>query len=93
MPFTIGGDWVPQEEPQASCAAGKPVKVRLEKRGRAVLTVVLNLSERHDAKALAKDIKRACGCGGTVKQGVIELQGERVEEVRGLLRARGIKAQ
>ena len=29
-----------------------------------------------ELRALAKQIKQACGCGGTVKDGVIEIQGD-----------------
>lgn len=35
----------------------------------------LNLGER-DLKALAKKLKALCGSGGTVKEGIIEIQGD-----------------
>ena len=38
---------------------------------------------------LGKDIKAACGSGGTVKDGVIEVQGDHVERVMEALKKRG----
>ena len=89
MPFTIGGDYIPPEE-KPEKKSGKPVKVRLEKRKKAILTVVLNL-ERPDLKEIASKIKAKLGCGGSVKDGRIELQGEKVEPVKKLLLEMGIK--
>ena len=96
MPFTIGGDWVPSEpeKPSPAAASTKPVKVRKEKRRGTWVTVVLNLNpEKHDLKALAAGLKRKLGCGGTVKQGVIEIQGDKEELARAWLLQEGVKAQ
>ena len=41
--------------------------------------------------ALAKKMKTACGAGGTVKDGSIEIQGDHVEKVLGLLSAEGYR--
>jgi translation initiation factor 1 len=40
-------------------------------------------------KALGQELKAACGSGGTVKDGVIEVQGDHVERVIERLQARG----
>lgn len=95
MPFTIGGDWVPNEKPSGKAASsGKPVKVRSVRRRNSMVTSILNLSmEEAELKELAAALKKQCGCGGTVKDGVIEMQGDRVDQVREILRAQGIKAQ
>jgi translation initiation factor 1 len=54
-------------------------------RGGKGVTLVKNLIlTEDDMSALAKKIKQACGVGGTVKDGVIEIQGndrERIAEV------------
>ena len=93
MPFTIGGDWVPTE-PEQTKTSGRPIKVRTEKRNQTVVTVVLNLvCEPEEFKALASFLKKRTGGGGTVKNGVIEIQGDKVPLVRQLLLERGIKAQ
>ena len=55
------------------------VRVRREKKGRKGKTVTtltgLALPEA-ELKALAKELKRRCGGGGSVKNGVIEIQGD-----------------
>ena len=38
--------------------------------------------------ALAKQLKAACGSGGTAKDGVIEIQGDHIEKVMAWLKAR-----
>ena len=54
-------------------------------RGGKGVTLIKNLTlSEADLSALAKKIKQACGVGGTVKDGVIEIQGndrERIAEV------------
>ena len=66
--------------------------LRLEKKGRAgkSVTVVANLP-RNDAflSALAAELKRACGTGGTVADGAVEIQGDQRERLRPLLAAKG----
>lgn len=79
----------------AAASGGKGVRVRLEKRpgGRAI-TVVLGLQGTDDAiAALARDLRAACGAGGTVRDGVVELQGDQVEKTRAALAARGVKSR
>ena len=39
--------------------------------------------------ALGKQLKAACGSGGTVKDGVIEVQGDHCDTVLGLLQKQG----
>jgi translation initiation factor 1 len=41
------------------------------------VTVISGLPLDTDGlEALAKELKKRCGCGGTVKDGVIEIQGD-----------------
>ncbi len=56
-----------------------PVRVGRETKGRAGkgVTVVTGVPLAGEAlEALAKELKRRCGSGGTVKDGVIEIQGD-----------------
>lgn len=90
MPFTIGGEWVPGKNSKESI---KPVKVRLVKRGKSTLTVILNLNmDDSEKQELAIQLKRKLGCGGTVKEGAIEIQGDKAEPVKKHLLAIGIKS-
>jgi translation initiation factor 1 len=67
-------------------------KLRIEKSGRAgkVVTVVYDLP-RNDAflKALASELKKACGAGGAVVDNTVEIQGDLRDRVRGLLQKKG----
>lgn len=91
MPFTFGGDWIPPEEKKESKG---PVKIRLEKRKKAFVTVVMNLPmNANDLKNLASQLKKTLGCGGAVKSDTIEIQGDHIEKVHQFLQAQGIKAQ
>ena len=61
-------------------------------RGGKVVSLVKNLQlNQKDMKALAKKLKKACGTGGTVKDGVIEIQGEHRERMAGVLEKLGYK--
>lgn len=67
------------------------VRVRRETAGRKGkgVTVVLGLPLDDAAlTALAKQLKAACGSGGTAKDGVVEIQGDHLERVMAWLQAR-----
>lgn len=42
-----------------------------------------------ELKALAKTLKQVCGTGGTVKDGIIEIQGEQRDKLKTALEAKG----
>lgn len=100
---TDGGRMCPQcRRPVAACAckaaAKAPpagdgiVRVSRETKGRGGKAVTLVRGAPLDAAALAalgKALRTACGSGGTVKDGVVEIQGDHVERVMALLAPRG----
>ena len=57
------------------------------RRGKTV-TVVRGLAGG-DLDAVAGELKRLCGSGGTVKDGAVELQGDHRDRVAGHLQAKG----
>jgi translation initiation factor 1 len=67
-------------------------KLRVEKAGRGgkAVTVVYDLP-RNAAflKDLARELKQACGAGGTVQDDAIEIQGDLRDRIRGLLLTKG----
>ena len=68
------------------------VRVSRETKGRGGKAVTLVKGVLLDAAGLAalgKTLKNACGSGGTVKDGVIEVQGDHCERVIELLKAQG----
>ena len=88
-------------QPLKACVCGKPtlpagdgiVRVSRETKGRAGKGVTLVKGLALDASALAalgKQLKAACGSGGTVKEGVIEIQGDHAERVIELLKKDGL---
>ena len=63
-------------------------------RGGKGVTLVKGLAlSEGDLSALAKKIKQVCGSGGTVKDGVIEIQGEQREKIADALRKLGYKVK
>ena len=83
-----------------ACAAARPAgpapdgvaRVSRETKGRGGKAVTLVKGLDLDAAALGKlaqQLKAACGSGGTVKDGVIEVQGEHRDRVVELLAAQG----
>jgi translation initiation factor 1 len=67
-------------------------KLRMEKKGRGgkTVTVVDGLPQNAGfLKALCQELKRACGTGGTVIDGGVEIQGDLRERVRESLEKKG----
>jgi translation initiation factor 1 len=62
-------------------------------RGGKTVTVVSGFAGigRAEKEALAKQMQRACGAGGTVKEGRIEIQGDKREQVAAILAAAGFR--
>ena len=66
--------------------------LRIEKAGRGGKTVTVVAGLPRNAaflKALCGELKRACGSGGAVGDGTVEIQGEARERVRAHLVAKG----
>jgi predicted translation initiation factor SUI1 len=70
--------------------------VSLETSGRngKGVTLVTGLPVSGDAlEELGKALRQACGSGGTVKDGAVEIQGDHREKVQAALAKRGIQAR
>ncbi|MEZ5599394.1 MAG: stress response translation initiation inhibitor YciH [Pseudomonadales bacterium] len=81
-----------KKHPVVAAAGDGIVRLHRETKGRkgAGVTLVRGLpGDEALLKDLAKRLKAACGVGGAVKEGVIELQGEQRQKIKPLLEAAG----
>ena len=85
-------------------AASLIARIRMERGGRGgkVVTIASGFPANEAfLKGLTKRLKKACGTGGTFKiveergqdEGVVEIQGDRREDVRALLERDGIRTK
>ena len=97
-------DLPPAPEPPPAAPAAAPVAkkkmgrvvLRREKAHRGGKTVIvvddfathLRLSEIEE---IARKLRAACGCGGTVKDRTVEIQGDQPAKIRALLEAEGFQ--
>ena len=66
------------------------LSIEKARRGGKTVTAIDGLPRNQPfLAALASELKRACGTGGTVADGRVEIQGDQREKVRPLLAARG----
>ncbi len=98
---TERGDLRKQPRPPARLAASLPpqqqtVYLHRESKGCSgkMVTLVKNLQlSPEDLKILATRLKNACGTGGTIKVGVIEIQGDQRQKIAALLQPLGFKVK
>ena len=63
-------------------------------RGGKTVTLITGIPATDDTiAALAQQLKKLCGSGGTVKDGVIEIQGDHCDKVQAKLTAMGYKVK
>lgn len=68
------------------------VRIRRETKGRGgkTVTAIAGLPLAEEAlQNLAGELKRRCGCGGTIKDGKIEIQGDHADLLLAELQKRG----
>lgn len=61
--------------------------------GKAVSLVRGLMLSEDDLKSLAKKLKQECGTGGTIKEGIIEIQGEHRQKISEILQKLGYKVK
>lgn len=88
--------WNQKRKPASLPPEQQTAAILRERKGRGGKTVTvirdLRLSPE-DLKALATRLKTACGSGGTVKDGTIEIQGDHREKAAQALRDLGYKTK
>lgn len=63
------------------------------RRGQGVTLIQGLPFEGEQLNELARTLKQLCGSGGTLKEGVIEIQGDHREKLRTYLEAQGLKVK
>ncbi len=74
VPETIISKTPEQQQPKVS--------VEKRKKGKVVTLIKGLILNQDDLKEIAKSLKTACGTGGTVESGIIELQGDCQDKVK-----------
>lgn len=92
-------------KPHASCICRKgkhtpagdgTIRIRRETKGRGgkTVTVITGIPlQGDDLKTLAGELKKRCGTGGTLKEGIIEIQGDHCDTLMAELAGRGYKVK
>ncbi len=95
--YSTGGERpLPPPTPAPAAPGTKAgIRIRLDRRasGRVVTLVTGLPGSASEVQALGKALRSACGAGGTVKDGALELQGDHRDRVEAVLAARGLPSR
>jgi len=72
------------------------VRIRREtagRKGKGVSTITGVALPQEELKELLKRLKKSCGTGGSLSNGVIEIQGDHREKIKALLEKEGYKVK
>ena len=70
------------------------IKIRVvERRFKKIVTTITGFSKEVDIDELGKKLKRELACGGTVKNGIIEIQGNHRDRGKKILIKEGYKEE
>jgi translation initiation factor 1 len=90
------GDGAAKPAPEIPLKQTEPLVVRIERSGRGGKTVTLVEGLRmHPAgkEEILLQLKRACGTGGTLKEGRLEIQGDQRSRLKIELEKRGYRVK
>jgi len=63
------------------------------RKGKGVCLITGIEADDAELATLAAELKKKCGCGGSLKEGVIEIQGDKRDLIKSLLEAKGMKVK
>jgi len=91
--YSTDGGRIKEEKTKPSSPKGDGV-VRISRqtkgrKGKGVSLVSGLLMTDAELKVMASALKKVCGCGGSVKAGVIEIQGDKRNEIKAYLEKQG----
>lgn len=91
--YSTDGGRVKDEKPSANIPQGDGiVRIRREtagRNGKGVTTISGIPVDEAELKNIAKALKQTCGVGGSVKDGIIEIQGDQRDKIKAELEKRG----
>jgi translation initiation factor 1 len=90
------GETVPEKAAPEKKASRGRVVLRREKASRGGKTVIVIYDipltvHNKELEELGRDLRKECGCGGTIRDRTIEIQGDQPGRIRTLLEAKGFK--
>ncbi len=96
--FSTNPDFKQQEESneqETLSPAQQTLYIALDRlKGGKIATIVENfIGTTNNLETLGKQLKNKCGSGGTVKDGIILIQGEHRDKVIGILQTMGYKTK
>ena len=104
--YSTNPDWqenCPEcEKPVDECAChskgtsnsqSRIVYIKREVKGRKGKTVTTISNTEGEAKYIQKELQRLCGAGGTIKNGIIEIQGDHREKIKEHLEKKGMQVK
>lgn len=73
---------------------GQQIRLHLDRKGGGkVVTVVRGMEPSSSLGLIARELKKGCGVGGTVKNGDILIQGSHREKIKAILESKGYKVK
>ena len=73
---------------------GQQIRLHLDRKGGGkVVTVVRGMVPSSSLRLIARELKKGCGVGGTVKNGDILIQGSHREKIKEILENKGYKVK
>lgn len=92
----FGFEFDEDEQPETLANEQQTLKVlidRKQRKGKEVTLVVGFIGSDDDLKKLGKSLKSKCGVGGTIKEGIIIIQGNHRDKIMDLLKSDGYKVK
>ncbi|HUY87801.1 MAG TPA: translation initiation factor [Pirellulales bacterium] len=83
----------PPAPPERIPPGEQTAKLSLEKRAKGKLATIVRGLDGGDLAELLTRLKNACGAGGTIKDGTIEIQGRHLERIREVLQGIGYRVK
>ena len=82
---------LPDPEPERVPPAKQRLRLQVERRKKGKQVTVIRDLHELDQPDVLTELKNVCGAGGTIKEQVIEIQGDHLERVQAWLRGQGYK--